>query len=256
MYPSMTDKRDLIKFSHLNNRDKASGSAQRQVGATPVQQRGGAVVTDLDVLHTADHDLVITTRQPFSTAHSSPARTPCSRGLPVGPGRCRTPSQAAARPRRAKLAERCCWGAASTLTTNAPCERTARRVRLARSKQTSTSGGSSDSDVTALAVVPTGSPSSHIDVTTVTPVAKWLIACRNSEALTSRTPRGRRVDHRAISSRRLVSVTRVDHQNPVTTTHLPGGEAEHAPERSGPFMTGRTNAMTSVFGAASTEVAA
>lgn len=70
------------------------------------------------------------------------------------------------------------------------------------------------------------------------------------------TPRGRRVDHRAISSRRLVSVTRVDHQNPVTTTHLPGGEAEHAPERSGPFMTGRTNAMTSVFGAASTEVAA
>jgi hypothetical protein len=39
--------------------------------------------------------------------------------------------------------------------------------------------------VTALAVVPTGSPSSPIDVTTVTPVAKWPIACRNSEALTS-----------------------------------------------------------------------
>jgi len=60
-------------------------------------------------------------------------------------------------------------------------------VRLARSKQTSTSGGSSDSEVTALAVVPTGSPSAPIEVTTVTPVAKWSIAWRNSEAVTSPT---------------------------------------------------------------------
>jgi hypothetical protein len=48
----------------------------------------------------------------------------------------------------------------------------ARSVRLPRSKQTSTSGGLSDSELTALAVVPTGSPSSSIDVTTVTPEAK------------------------------------------------------------------------------------
>jgi len=117
--------------------------------------------------------------------HSSTASTPSSRGLPVGPGRCRTPSQAAARPRRAKLVDRCSCGAASTFTTNAPCPRMARRVRLPRSKQTSTSGGSSDSELTALAVVPTGSPSSSIDVTIVTPVAKWPIACRNSDELTS-----------------------------------------------------------------------
>lgn len=56
-------------------------------------------------------------------------------------------------------------------------------VALARSKQTSTSGGSSDSEVTVLAVVPTGSPSSPTDVTTVTPVAKRPIACRNCDAL-------------------------------------------------------------------------
>ena len=115
--------------------------------------------------------------------HSSAASTPSSRGLPVGPGRCRTPSHAAARPRRAKLADRWRCGAASTFTTNAPCPRIARRVRLPRSKQTSTSGGFSDRELTALAVVPTGSPSSSIDVTTVTPVAKWPIACRNSDAL-------------------------------------------------------------------------
>src|SRR5580704_14601221 len=138
---------------------RRSCPVQRQVGAAPVQQRGGAVVTDLDVLHTADHDLVITTRQPVFD------------GALQG-GQHAVQSQAAARPRRAKLAERGFCGAASTLTTNAPCVRIARRVRLARSKQTSTSGGSSDSDVTALAVVPTGSPSSPIDVTTVTPVAK------------------------------------------------------------------------------------
>jgi len=48
----------------------------------------------------------------------------------------------------------------------------ARSVRLPRSKQTRMSGGSSDSEVTALAVVPTGAPSAPIDVTTVTPVAK------------------------------------------------------------------------------------
>src|SRR5450631_4005297 len=117
-----------------------------------------------------------------STVHSSTASTPSSRGLPVGPRRCRTPSQAAANPRRAKFLDSCCCGAASTFTTNAPCPRIAARVRLPRSKQTRTSGGSSDSEVTALAVVPTGWPSASTDVTTVTPVAKRPIASRNSAA--------------------------------------------------------------------------
>ncbi len=54
--------------------------------------------------------------------------------------------------------------------------RTAASVMLARSKQTSTSGGSRESELTAFAVVPTGSPSGPTEVTTVTPVAKWPMA--------------------------------------------------------------------------------
>jgi hypothetical protein len=70
-------------------------------------------------------------------------------------------------------------------TTNAPCPRIACRVRLPRSKQTRTSGGSSDSELTALAVVPTGWPSAPRDVMTVTPVAKCPMAFRNSAPVTS-----------------------------------------------------------------------
>src|SRR6202042_803876 len=92
----------------------------------------------------------------------------------------------AASPRRAKVADRCCWRAASTLTANAPCALIASSVTLGRSKQTRTSGGSSDSEVTALAVVPTGSPFGPTDVTMVTPVANWPMACRKSAAATSR----------------------------------------------------------------------
>jgi hypothetical protein len=48
----------------------------------------------------------------------------------------------------------------------------------------------------------------------------------------------------------------MDHRNPVTTSHLAGGEPEHALNDQGRFMTGRRNAMTSVFAAVSTEAAA
>ena len=47
----------------------------------------------------------------------------------------------------------------------------------------------SDSEVTALAVVPTGWPSASTEVTTVTPVAKWPIASRNSAADTPEAAR-------------------------------------------------------------------
>ena len=63
---------------------------------------------------------------------------------------------------------------------NAPWERIAASVRLDRSKQTRMSGGSRDSEQTALAVVPTGSPSGPTEVTIVTPVAKCPTAWRNS----------------------------------------------------------------------------
>src|SRR6266700_2066681 len=58
-------------------------------------------------------------------------------------------------------------------------------VALSRSKQTSTSGGSRDSEVTAFAVVPTGLPSAPTEVTTVTPVAKSPIASRSPAGETS-----------------------------------------------------------------------
>ena len=63
--------------------------------------------------------------------------------------------------------------------------RIARNVALPRSKQASTSGGSRDSDATALAVVPTGEPLESTDVITVTPVAKCPMASRSSAADTS-----------------------------------------------------------------------
>ena len=47
------------------------------------------------------------------------------------------------------------------------------------------SGGSRDSELTALAVVPTGRPSGATEVTTVTPVAKWPTARRNSSLVMS-----------------------------------------------------------------------
>ena len=53
-----------------------------------------------------------------------------------------------------------------------PGRRTAGSVREARSKQTSSSTGSSESDATAFVVRPAG-PSGPWQVTTVTPVGKW-----------------------------------------------------------------------------------
>ena len=55
--------------------------------------------------------------------------------------------------------------------------RTTSSVREPRLKQTSSSSGSSDSDVTAFVVMPAG-PSGPVVVTIVTPVAKWPIVSR------------------------------------------------------------------------------
>jgi hypothetical protein len=64
------------------------------------------------------------------------------------------------------------------LIANAQCERIAASVWLDRSRQTSRSGGDSDTELTALTVVPTGAPSDAREVTTVTPVAKCPSAWR------------------------------------------------------------------------------
>src|SRR6185437_896248 len=48
----------------------------------------------------------------------------------------------------------------------------------------------------------------------------------------------------------------LDHRNPVTASHLPGGEPEHALNDQVRLMAGRRRAVSSVFGAVSAEVAA
>src|SRR4051794_21351274 len=77
----------------------------------------------------------------------------------------------------AKRRARCSWPAASTLTPKRPARRTSGSVRAPLSKHTSTSTGSSESEATALAVIPWGPPGAST-VTTATPVAKWPMTVR------------------------------------------------------------------------------
>src|SRR5438270_7381111 len=79
--------------------------------------------------------------------------------------------------------------------------------------QTSTSGGSSDSDAKALTVMPFGWWSSSLVVTTVTPLAKRLMALRNSSLLTGIAPRkagGRRQETGSSSCWSLFAAHRQD----------------------------------------------
>jgi Pyridoxamine 5'-phosphate oxidase len=68
--------------------------------------------------------------------------------------------------------------------------------------------------------------------------------------------RGPPAGHRAISSGHPASVTQVDHQDPVTTSHLPDGEPGHAQEPTRFVHDRKEKSMTSLFGVVSTEVAA
>ncbi len=115
-----------------------------------------------------------------SSAQSRWASAPAKQGLPLGPALCSIPAHASAAPDRANAEDRWRSRAPSTLTANPPCARIAASVRLPCAKQTSRSGGSSESEVTAFAVVPTGSPPGPIVVTTVTPVGNAPIAARSA----------------------------------------------------------------------------
>ena len=75
------------------------------------------------------------------------------------------------------------WRASSTLTPKRPVSRTTLSVRAPSAKHTSASSGSSDSEHTALAVMPTG-PSGPVAVTTATPVAKWPMMARKRSGST------------------------------------------------------------------------
>ena len=93
----------------------------------------------------------------------------------------------------AKRRDTSSWPAASMLTQKRSDWRTACSVRELVSKQTSASGGVSDSDVNAFAVAPAG-PSAASAVTTLTPVAQKPISRRKSAASSAPPPRnaGRR----------------------------------------------------------------
>jgi hypothetical protein len=65
----------------------------------------------------------------------------------------------------------------STLTAKRRASRTTGSVREALSKQTSSSTGSSDSEVTAFVVMPAG-PRDPLAVTIATPVVKWPTTSR------------------------------------------------------------------------------
>src|SRR5207248_9634434 len=69
--------------------------------------------------------------------------------------------------------------AASTLSTKRSAALSAGCMSLSRATDTSTSGGSSDTDATELAVIPTGRPAGSRVVRTVTPVAKRPSSWRN-----------------------------------------------------------------------------
>ena len=99
---------------------------------------------------------------------------PSMSGSPVSPG-CQAAPQNASRPGStgapAKQSDSACWSSDRMLTAYRPAVRTIGVRNRRRSRATITSGGSSDTELSALTVIPNGrSPSSA--VTTVTPVTK------------------------------------------------------------------------------------
>src|SRR4051794_7438572 len=98
-----------------------------------------------------------------------------------------------ARPRGRRESAKCratsCWSPASTETANDRADMITSCIRAALATQHSTSGGSSDTDVNAFAVIPW--PSRPPAVSTVTPVANCAITSRCEACLDNRCVGGR-----------------------------------------------------------------
>ncbi len=187
---------------------------------------------------------------PPSTSRSS--RQPTQASVPSITGRpswtvCGTPANLASSGaleanRRASSS----WPAPSTLTPKRRVPRTTCSVRAPLSKPTSSSSGSSESDATALAVMPTG-PAAPVAVITVTPVAKLPITERKwpgstvliapSGCRTCPAPRGCRGCRRACSRRARTS-PRPSPEAPgssvltAATSSLAAQHAEGVPDRA------------------------
>ena len=112
-----------------------------------------------------------------ATSHSSWASDCASSGSPCGPVRTSTPANLSV-PLEAKCRARSPCPSPRMFTAKRPRSAIAEPVRERRSRQTSSIGGSSESEETALAVVPSG-PSSPSAVITVTPLAKCPMTSRN-----------------------------------------------------------------------------
>ncbi|GAA3488749.1 hypothetical protein GCM10018987_28320 [Streptomyces cremeus] len=82
----------------------------------------------------------------------------------------------------------CRWLSESRETAHRGCSASRSSIREPSRRLTITSGGSSDTDMKAVAVIPTssprGPPSSSWAVTSVTPAVRRDIAARNSSSLT------------------------------------------------------------------------
>src|SRR5262245_9396157 len=112
------------------------------------------------------------------TRHSRCAIAPASSGWPRSPSLISMPSNLSP-PLRAKRVASSPWDSPRMLTAKRPAAAIAWPVDDSRFMHTSSIGGSSASDVTALAVVPCRRSSCAV-VTTVTPLAKWPMTSRNS----------------------------------------------------------------------------
>ena len=113
-------------------------------------------------------------------ASTSQTTSPVSRAAPVRRGRGRRTRPRASGPRRPSWRS----GRSGRADGGEDVDRERRsarigsRVKELRARQASTSGGRSETEEIAFAVVPTGEPSGSRAVTTVTPVAKWPITSR------------------------------------------------------------------------------
>ena len=117
-----------------------------------------------------------------TTVHSRVAIAPSISGRPVSPG-CQGAPQNRSRPgvtgAPAKQSDSACWSSDRMFTPNRPEARTIGVRNRRRSSATITSGGSSETELRALTVMPNGRSPSKAD-TTVTPVTKWPITRRKT----------------------------------------------------------------------------
>src|SRR5690606_35694254 len=117
-----------------------------------------------------------------STSARSQAAVPWSTGSPVGSGHQRTPANRST-PRRANCRATSSWSAARKLTTSDSAASTAGRDDDVAAREKARSGGSADTEITDVAVKPTG-PSGERSVTTATPAGWWRNTCLNCAGVT------------------------------------------------------------------------